>query len=78
MPRYLRWIASITTGLIAQIVFQIAVLAAFVGTDRTEVGGGTAAVVTFGATIVNVLVCLAINDWLAARYPVDKKAASET
>jgi hypothetical protein len=73
VPRYLRWIASITTGMIVQFVFQILFLSIVVGTGRDELGGGAAAVVTFGAGLVNVITSLAINDWLANRYPVEKQ-----
>lgn len=73
VPRYLRWIAAITTGIIVQFVFQIAFLSIIVGTGRNELAGGAAAVVTFGAGIVNVITSLAINDWLANRYPIEKK-----
>lgn len=73
VPRYLRWIASITTGIIVQILFQIVFLAAVVGTGNKELTGFAAAIATFGAGMVNVITALAINEWLSSRYPIEKK-----
>jgi hypothetical protein len=75
MPRSLRWIASITTGIVTQFVFQIAFLALVSHAGKTQLRADDPKV-AFGsilATIVNLVVALAVNDWLAARYPIEKK-----
>lgn len=69
MPRYLRWIAAITAGITAQFAFFIAVGAIAVGTGNTEPGQGVGILVTFGSFLASVLPTLAVNDWLAKRYP---------
>jgi hypothetical protein len=74
MPRYLRWIAAVTTGIVIQFAFQVLVLAIAVGSKEGEevsLNGGVGALITFGATVLNVIAALAVNDWLAKRYPVD-------
>lgn len=70
MPRYLRWLASITTGIIIQFSFFIAVGAIAVGTDNKELSGGVGLLVSFGSALVPMVAALAINDWLRTRYPV--------
>jgi hypothetical protein len=69
MPRYLRWIAAITTGIIVQFSFFIAVGAIAVGTNNKELSGGIGLLVSFGNAVIPMLVALAINDWLRTRYP---------
>ena len=79
MPRYLRWTAAITAGIAIQFVFQILLLALIVGTNRGKsvtLTGGVGALVTFGATILNAIAALAVNDWLRTKYPVEKSAPS--
>lgn len=74
MPRYLRWIAAVTTGIVIQFAFQVLVLAIAVGSkdgEEVTLNGGVGALITFGATVLNVLAALAVNDWLAKRYPVE-------
>ena len=78
MPRYLRWIAAVTTGIVIQFAFQVLVLAIAVGSKEGEevtLNGGVGALITFGATVLNVIAALAVNDWLAKRYPVDVSPA---
>lgn len=75
MPTYLRWIAAITAGVTAQFAFFIAVGAIAVGTGNTEPGEGVGLLVTFGSFLASVLPTLAINDWLAKRYPQEPKRA---
>jgi hypothetical protein len=75
MPRYLRWIAAATAGMTIQFAVQIAFLAAFVGVgNNREFRGGIGAFVAFAATIVNVVAALAVNDWLARRYPIERRS----
>lgn len=75
MPRYLRWIAAATAALVAQFAFFIGVGALAVGTGNRQLTGGTGILVTLGATFIPVVVALAINDWLAARYPPEQAPA---
>ena len=75
MPRYLRWIAAVTTGIVVQFAFQILLLAIVVRPkpgEEVTLSGAAGALITFGATILNVIAALAVNDWLATRYPVEK------
>jgi Na+/citrate or Na+/malate symporter len=79
MPRYLRWIAAVTTGIVIQFAFQVLVLAIAVGSKEGEevtLNGGVGALITFGATVLNVIAALAVNDWLAKRYPVESATTS--
>lgn len=74
MPRYLRWTAAITAGIVVQFAFQIALLALLVGVgDQDELSGAAAAFITFGATVLNVVAALWVNDWLAGRYPAEQR-----
>ena len=77
MPRYLRWIAAITTGIVVQFAFQILLIAVVVRPKPGEeitLSGATGALITFGIAILNVVAALAVNDWLATRYPIEKPA----
>jgi hypothetical protein len=77
MPRYLRWIAACTAGITIQFALQVLFLALFVGVgDNKTLRGGAAAFVTFSATIVNVIAALAVNDWLASRYPIEAQESA--
>lgn len=77
VPRYLRWTSAVTAGLVVQFAFQIAFLAILVGAgNKTELSGYSGAFVTFGATVLNVIAALWVNDWLAKRYPVEEKEAT--
>jgi hypothetical protein len=77
VPRYLRWTAAVTAGIVVQFAFQIAFLALLVGAgNKTELSGYSGAFVTFGATVLNVIAALWVNDWLAARYPAEMKEES--
>lgn len=75
MPRYLRWTAAVTAGIVVQFAFQIALLAILVGTGGEEVSlsGASGALITFGAGILNVIAALWVNDWLSARYPLEER-----
>lgn len=77
MPRYLRWIAAVTAGIVMQFAIQVLFLAIAVGGDAEKevtLRGAEGALVTFGAAILNVLVALAVNDWLSSRYPIERKS----
>jgi hypothetical protein len=79
MPRYLRWIAAVTTGIVIQFAFQVLLLAIVVGSNEGEevtLNGGVGALITFGATVLNVIAALAVNDWLRSRYPVEAGSSS--
>ncbi len=74
MPRYLRWTAAVTTGIILQFAFFIAVGAVAVGTGNKRLTGAVGLLVTLGSTLVPTIVALAINDWLRERYGPTPKA----
>jgi hypothetical protein len=79
MPRYLRWIAAVTTGIVIQFAFQILLLAVVVRPkpgEEVTLSGAAGALITFGATILNVIAALAVNDWLSTRYPIEKKQSA--
>ena len=69
MPRYLRWTAALTAGIVIQFAFFIAVGAVAVGTGNKKLTGAIGLLVTFGASLVPMLGALAVNDWLRTRYP---------
>ena len=78
MPRYLRWIAACTAGIVIQFAVQVLFLALFVGVgNNKELSGAAGAFVAFSATVLNVVAALAVNDWLASRYPVEARSAPE-
>ena len=79
MPRYLRWIAAVTAGIVVQFAIQVVFLAIAAGGDadrEVTLSGAEGALITFGAAILNVITALAVNDWLVGRYPADRKAAA--
>jgi hypothetical protein len=81
MPRYLRWIAAVTTGIVIQFAFQVLLLAIVVGSKEGEevtLNGGVGALITFGATVLNVIAALAVNDWLRSRYPVEQRGPASS
>lgn len=73
MPRYLRWIAAATTGLVVQFGLFVALGALIVGADPdedvTQITGASGILVAFVAPILPMVIALAVNDWLATRYP---------
>jgi hypothetical protein len=78
MPRYLRWIAAVTAGIVIQFAIQVLFLAIAIGGDpdkEVTLSGAEGALITFGAAILNVLTALAVNDWLAGKYPIERKRA---
>lgn len=78
VPTYLRWIAAITAGITAQFAFFIIAGAIAVGTDNTELGTGAGLIVTFGGFLASVIPTLAVNDWLAKRYPRAAQSPSDS
>jgi len=76
MPRYLRWIAAATAGITIQFAFFVAVGAIAFGTGEKELKGAVAVVITFISPILTMIAALAVNDWLAARYPLPPKGTS--
>ena len=79
MPRYLRWIAAITAGIVIQFAVQVLFLAIAVGGDpdkEVTISGAEGALITFGAAILNVIAALAVNDWLAGKYPVGRRSVA--
>jgi hypothetical protein len=76
VPRYLRWIAAITAGIVIQFAIQVLFIAIAVGGDpdkEVTLSGAEGALITFGAAILNVIVALAVNDWLAGKYPIERR-----
>ena len=71
MPRYLRWIAACTAGITIQFAFFVAVGAVAVGTGNKEIHGFVGGLVTFLSPVLTMVAALAINDWLASRYPLE-------
>jgi len=71
MPTYLRWIAAVTSAITAQFAYYILVGAIAVGTQNRELSGGIGVLVIFGQVLAGVVPALAVNDWLAKRYPKD-------
>ena len=76
MPRYLRWIAAATAGITIQFAFFVAVGAIAFGTGEKELKGAVAVIITFVSPILTMIAALAVNDWLAARYPLPPKATA--
>lgn len=76
MPRYLRWIAAATAGITIQFAFFVAVGAVAIGTGERELSGAVGALITFLSPLVTMIVALAVNDWLASRYPIEKRPTS--
>ncbi len=76
MPRYLRWIAAATAGITIQFAFFIAVGAVAVGTGNKNLSGFVGALVTFASSIVTMVAALGVNDWLASRYPIERRSES--
>jgi hypothetical protein len=77
MPRYLRWTASITAGIVIQFALQVLILAIAVGGNphkKVTINGASGALLTFGTSIINVIAALAVNDWLSSRYPIERPA----
>ncbi|MGZ4203789.1 MAG: hypothetical protein ACXVES_00650 [Actinomycetota bacterium] len=68
MPRYLRWIAAMTAGVTAYFAWTILTFGIARARGVTELHGGMAALVGFGAYIVTMLAVLGVNDWLHKRY----------
>jgi hypothetical protein len=77
MPTYLRWIAAVTAGITAQFAFFIAAGAIAVGTDNRELGTGAGLIVSLGSFFASVIPTLAVNDWLAKRYPREQAVRRE-
>jgi hypothetical protein len=75
MPRYLRWTAAVTSGLVTLFALGAAVGALAVGTGNKQIRGGFGFLVVFLAQIVPVVVSLAVNDWLRERYGPPTKAS---
>lgn len=82
MPRYLRWIAAATAGLVAQLAFSIAAGALLLETQErrnevvVEVSPATLVLQLVGA-LVAMLVALGVNDWLSSRYPLQRAPAKQ-
>jgi hypothetical protein len=75
VPAYLRWIASLSTGITAQFIFLIATVPlagdAPTGDATTvvELTGVTGILLTLGNAILGMLAALWVNNWILKRYP---------
>jgi Na+/melibiose symporter-like transporter len=79
VPSYLRWIAALSTGITAQLIFTLVTYP--LGTDSTtttSAGQEVLAVngVTIALTLVNALLSMSaalwVNNWILRRYPVER------
>jgi hypothetical protein len=80
MPRPLRWTLAVTAGIVVQFAAQVVFLALLVrgrGDGEVTLSGAVGALTTFGATVLNVVAALAMNDWLAGRFPGPARPAEE-
>jgi hypothetical protein len=73
MPRYLRWITAVTSAIVIEFALGAAVGAIAIGTKTKELHGGTGFLVALLGIALPIIVALAINDWLAARYPAEAR-----
>jgi hypothetical protein len=82
VPTYLRWIAAMTAGISIYFTYTILTYAVFKANDVDTVGKGVGGLVALGAYLWTMLAVLAVNDWLAKRYPTPqgprKRAEDET
>ncbi len=69
MPTYLRWVAAITSGITAYFAYSIVTLGIAKSTGNDELGGVGAALISFGAFLVTLIVALGVSDWIRTRYP---------
>jgi hypothetical protein len=73
MPRYLRWIAAISSGIMAQFAMFTVIGAVALGSGNKELGQSVGVIATVGSIFVTLIPALAVNDWLAKRYPLPEK-----
>ena len=73
MPRYLRWIAAVTGGIVVLFLYSGVTLGLAAGTGHKSLHGGAAFIVTFLGEIIPVFAALAVNDWLRERYGPDPR-----
>jgi hypothetical protein len=76
MPRYLRWIAALTAGFTVQFAVAFAAGAIAVGTDNETLSVGAGLVISFVLVVASGITSLAVNDWLANRYPLPPKGGA--
>jgi hypothetical protein len=75
MPRYLRWIAAISAGIMAQFAFFVVFGAIAIGSGNRNLGQSVGMIATLGSIFVTMIPALAVNDWLSKRYPVEQAPA---
>lgn len=78
MPTYLRWIAALSAGFTVQFAFSMLGGAIAVGTGNTEIDRTTALLLTLASFPITVIPALAVNDWLARRYPRTDQSPSDS
>ena len=76
MPRYLRWIAALTAGFTVQFAVAVAAGAIAVGTDNENLTVGAGLVISFVLVLASGITTLAVNDWLASKYPLPRRGDS--
>lgn len=76
VPTYLRWIASLSTGITAQLIFTlISYPLSSDTTTTTEAGQQILSVngITIALTLINALLSMSaalwVNNWILRRYP---------
>jgi hypothetical protein len=57
----------------AQFAFYVLFGAVAVGTGHKKLGAGAGLLATFGSIVVTLVAALAVNDWLARRYPLPER-----
>lgn len=71
MPRWLRYLVSISSGLMTVFTLTVLIAGLAEAADRSadNLGFGLGALVVLAGFFIPAIVMLAINDWLASRYP---------
>jgi purine-cytosine permease-like protein len=79
MPRWMRYLVSVSSGLMTYFIFVVLVagIATATGEDRESLGTGMAILAALGSFFIPAVVILLINDWIADRYPVSPREQVE-
>ncbi|MCA1830240.1 MAG: hypothetical protein ABR552_00670 [Actinomycetota bacterium] len=77
MPRWLRYLVSVSSALMTYFIFVVLVGGIAIAThqDRQHLNAGLSILALLGSFFVPSLVMLLINDWVADRYPAATKPA---
>lgn len=75
VPTYLRWIAALSTGITAQIIFTLVTVPLRPETTVNEAGqtglqvDGLVIILTLLNTVIAMSAALWVNNWILRRYP---------